>query len=101
MLLSTPYSLPIPLPSLPHLTSVPETDPESSGRLYDVMHWINALRFPEHIDNRDCNQMWRLERDHVAPLLFLDSSHGGASETRREQPVVTRRHTSALKMPKH
>src|SRR6266540_925413 len=82
-------------------TSVAEGDAGSACSEYEVVIRVDALVVPKHVDNRDVNDVRRLEGDHVPPPLFRHGSHRCAAESHRQETVVTRRLPTALQVPEN
>lgn len=66
--------------SMPAALSVPEADPEITGRQHRIAVDENTLLHPQGLSEGDHDDVRRPERHHVVELPILDGPHRGRAE---------------------
>ena len=71
------------------------------GSSHHIVRRIDLLGLTKDFLDRDRDDMGRLERHHVPPLLIFHGADGRSAEPGGEQAVVPGGLATALKVPEH
>src|SRR5690348_8046726 len=80
---------------------VAERDACRPGRHHDVVARVDSFRLSQRLDDRDADDVRRLQGHHLPEASGCDGAYCRASESGRQQAVVARQHPAPLQVSEY